>query len=176
MSGLQLACKSRRIWRVEMTEDMSAFKGQFTLLPLSHANVQNKWSVISDICLRLQGQDNLRFGAKLAIGLTTIKEMFPSSTRMFQAIGLNVREIKGHSPILTRISQCHQHTSTKNIQITPFSKAPKEKRWGEACQGGNHLILAMSCCIWGIDQVFFKRVYIFTIQCLKVPITSLQLH
>ena len=27
------------------------------------------------ICLRLQGQDNLRFGAKLAIGLTTIKEM-----------------------------------------------------------------------------------------------------
>ena len=104
MSGLQLACKSRRIWRVEMTEDMSAFTGYFTLLPLSHANVQNEWSVISDICLRLQGQDNLRFGAKLAIGLTTIKEMFPSSTRMFQAIGLNVREIKGHSPILTRIS------------------------------------------------------------------------
>lgn len=58
-----------------MTEDMSAFTGYFTLLPLSHANVQNEWSVISDICLRLQGQDNLRFGAKLEIGLTIIKEM-----------------------------------------------------------------------------------------------------
>ena len=88
-----------------MTEDMSAFTGYFTLLPLSHANVQNEWSVISDICLRLQGQDNLRFGAKLAIGLTIIKEMVSKLyTYMFQAIGLNVREINGHSPILTRTS------------------------------------------------------------------------
>ena len=47
--------------------------------------------------------------------------------------------------------------------ITPISKAPKEKRWEGALREGNHLILAMSCGIWGIDQVFFKRVYIFTI-------------
>ena len=119
-----------------MTENMSAFTGQFTLLSLSHANVQYEWSVISDICLRLQGQDNLRVGAKLAIGLTTIKEMVSKLQTYVSSNRSKRQRINGHSLILTSISQCHQHTSTKNIQITPISKAPKEKRWEEASQGG----------------------------------------
>ena len=116
-----------------MTEDMSAFTGYFTLLPLSHANVQNEWSVISDICLRLQGQDNLRFGAKLAIGLTIIKEMV---SKLYTYVSSNRSKCRrnkwpfSYSDKNFIVPSAHLYQKYTNY---PHFYSTKEKRWREAC-------------------------------------------